>query len=152
MDLTPENIERTKAALGIVEATGFELKIGDACALPFADNMFDCVYSSGVLHHTTDTQKAINEAVRVCRQGGRIGLMLYNDWLGTKIARLTQPRDPDCIVNRYSQAEIAAMMGKARIVESWVETPADTWYGRFLNNLPEKWMAGSFVFVVACKE
>ena len=51
---------------------------GDAEALPFADDTFDIVYSNGVLHHTHDTHRAINEVYRVLRPGGRAVIMLYS--------------------------------------------------------------------------
>jgi len=36
------------------------------------------VYAWGVLHHTPDTPRAIAEAVRVTRPGGRICIMVYS--------------------------------------------------------------------------
>jgi SAM-dependent methyltransferase len=36
------------------------------------------VYSFGVLHHTLDTQKAINEVHRVLKPGGKAIIMLYH--------------------------------------------------------------------------
>ncbi len=54
--------------------------------LPFADNTFDIVYSNGVLHHSIDTQRCIDEVHRVLKPGGRAIIMLYsrssmNYWL-----------------------------------------------------------------------
>jgi len=49
----------------------------NAEALPFESNFFDCVSSMGVLHHTPETQKAINEVFRVLKPGGRVILMFY---------------------------------------------------------------------------
>ena len=51
---------------------------GDAENLPFLDNVFDLVYSWGVLHHAPDTRRAVREAVRVCKEGGEILVMLYH--------------------------------------------------------------------------
>jgi SAM-dependent methyltransferase len=51
--------------------------VGDAENLPFLDNAFDRVYSWGVLHHTPDTARAVREATRVLRPGGRLCAMLY---------------------------------------------------------------------------
>lgn len=50
---------------------------GDAEMLPFPDNHFDIVYSNGVLHHTPDTPKTIEEVYRVLKPGGLAVIMLY---------------------------------------------------------------------------
>ena len=42
----------------------------DACRLPFADESFDIVAFSSVLHHIPDYQPAIKEALRVLKPGG----------------------------------------------------------------------------------
>jgi len=52
-----------------------ELHTGDMTALPFADNSFDVVLSSFAIHNirgSAGRQKAITEAVRVLRPGGRL--------------------------------------------------------------------------------
>ena len=54
------------------------LQLADAEALPFPDNAFDFIYSWGVLHHTPDMVKAINEVYRVLKPGGSFCVMLYN--------------------------------------------------------------------------
>ena len=77
VDLTPRAIEHTKARLGLYGFTS-DLRVSDAEALPFADNSFDIVYSYGVLHHSPDTEKAINEVYRVLRPGGRAAIMIYH--------------------------------------------------------------------------
>jgi len=51
----------------------------DGEALPFDDNSFDIVYSWGVLHHSPDTEKAIEEVYRVLRPGGRSCIMIYHN-------------------------------------------------------------------------
>ena len=50
----------------------------DSERLPFDDSVFDVVYSFGVLHHTPDTQSAIDECWRVLKPGGQFIIMLYN--------------------------------------------------------------------------
>jgi len=47
-----------------------KFEIGDALAIPFPDNSFDCSFSNGVLHHTRDWKKGIHEMVRVLKLGG----------------------------------------------------------------------------------
>jgi ubiquinone/menaquinone biosynthesis C-methylase UbiE len=46
--------------------------------LPYADASFDLVYSWGVLHHTPNTQRALDEAHRVLKRDGTLKLMLYH--------------------------------------------------------------------------
>ncbi len=46
--------------------------------LSFPDESFDWVFSHGVLHHTPDTQAAIDEVYRVLKPDGRAIIMLYH--------------------------------------------------------------------------
>jgi ubiquinone/menaquinone biosynthesis C-methylase UbiE len=54
------------------------IKVADAENLPFETGYFDLGYSWGVLHHTPNTEKAVQELVRVVRPGGEVKIMLYN--------------------------------------------------------------------------
>lgn len=69
IDITPRNKGITQKHL---ESYGMKsnLQIGDAEKLPFPKAYFDFVYSFGVLHHTPDMKKAINEVYRVLKPGG----------------------------------------------------------------------------------
>jgi SAM-dependent methyltransferase len=75
-DLTPELFDAGRAR---AEAAGVELEWtqADAEELPFEDSSFDVVISAiGVMfapHH----QAAADELVRVCRPGGKIGLLSW---------------------------------------------------------------------------
>jgi ubiquinone/menaquinone biosynthesis C-methylase UbiE len=55
-----------------------DLRQADAENLPFATNSFDVVYSYGVMHHSPDTAKCINEAWRVLKPGGEARIMIYH--------------------------------------------------------------------------
>ncbi|PIR00667.1 MAG: hypothetical protein COV66_05195 [Nitrospinae bacterium CG11_big_fil_rev_8_21_14_0_20_45_15] len=50
---------------------------GNAENLEFPDNSYECVVSIGVLHHTPNTQEAINEIHRVLEKGGVCYIALY---------------------------------------------------------------------------
>jgi ubiquinone/menaquinone biosynthesis C-methylase UbiE len=75
-DLTPELFEAGRARAAD-EGVELEWREADAEALPFADGEFDVVVSAiGVMfapHH----QAAADELVRVCRPGGRIGIISW---------------------------------------------------------------------------
>ena len=49
----------------------------EAEALPFQDASVDVVYSSGVLHHTPNTQDTLKEVLRVLKPGGKAMIGLY---------------------------------------------------------------------------
>jgi ubiquinone/menaquinone biosynthesis C-methylase UbiE len=75
-DLAPELFEAGRARAA-AEGVELEWREADAEALPFADGEFDVVLSAiGVMfapHH----QAAADELVRVCKPGGRIGLISW---------------------------------------------------------------------------
>jgi ubiquinone/menaquinone biosynthesis C-methylase UbiE len=68
-----EAAQRNAIAEGVADRV--ELHTGDMTALPFEDNGFDLVLSSLAIHNISGRagrEKAINEAVRVLRPGGRL--------------------------------------------------------------------------------
>jgi SAM-dependent methyltransferase len=77
VDLTERAVEYTRQRL---QAEGFTPHVHRANAeqLPFPDNSFDIVYSWGVLHHSENPAKAIDEVFRVLRPGGTARLMIYH--------------------------------------------------------------------------
>lgn len=77
IDLTPRSIEIARCRFEVYGYRG-EFAIGDAENLGFPDESFDAVYSFGVLHHTPDTKRAIDEALRVLRRGGQAIVMIYH--------------------------------------------------------------------------
>ena len=52
--------------------------VGDAMALPFADNSFDIYTISFGIRNVTRPQEALNEAYRVLRTGGRLMVLEFN--------------------------------------------------------------------------
>jgi SAM-dependent methyltransferase len=76
VDLTAHAIALVRRRLELEGITA-DLRQADAERLPFPDASFDVVYSWGVLHHTPDSDRAIAEAQRVLKPGGRLCVMLY---------------------------------------------------------------------------
>jgi ubiquinone/menaquinone biosynthesis C-methylase UbiE len=79
IDLTERAINHTLKRLELFDLRS-DLQIGDAEELVFGDEKFDVVYSWGVLQHTPNTQKAIEEVHRVLRSGGIAKIMMYHKW------------------------------------------------------------------------
>jgi ubiquinone/menaquinone biosynthesis C-methylase UbiE len=77
VDLTDWAVETTRKRLAAFELRG-EVRQEDAEQLPFADASFDLVFSWGVIHHSSDMDRALAQLVRVCRPGGQVVLMVYH--------------------------------------------------------------------------
>jgi ubiquinone/menaquinone biosynthesis C-methylase UbiE len=77
VDLGEDQIAMTKLNFHLNKIEPEAILQANAEDLPFEDSTFDYVFSFGVLHHTTDTQKAINEIYRVLKPDGHATIMLY---------------------------------------------------------------------------
>jgi SAM-dependent methyltransferase len=77
VDLTDAAVSLARHNFELQDLAG-EFRTADAENLDFADESFDLVYSHGVLHHTPDTARAIQEVHRVLKPGGRAVVMLYH--------------------------------------------------------------------------
>ena len=75
-DLTPELFDAGRA-LAAERGVSLEWREADAEALPFADGDFDVVLSCVGVMFAPHHQAAADELVRVCRPGGRIGLISW---------------------------------------------------------------------------
>jgi SAM-dependent methyltransferase len=92
LDMSSDSLHR--AAAGAEElgySDGIHLSVADAECLPFPDACFDAVLSFGVLHHTPNTHKGVNELWRVLKPGGLALVMLYRTgnpkWWITRVVR-----------------------------------------------------------------
>jgi SAM-dependent methyltransferase len=67
---------------GVIEAAktlapGIDFRVADAEALPFEDASFDAVTSTFGVMFVARPEKAAREMARVCRKGGRLGLLTW---------------------------------------------------------------------------
>jgi len=79
IDLTERAVEHTAQRLKLFGLSS-RLAVGDAENLAFDNESFDWVYSWGVLHHSPDTPRAIQEVFRVLKRGGVAKVMIYHKW------------------------------------------------------------------------
>lgn len=75
-DLTPQLMEAGRAAAERAGAV-VDWREGDAEALPFPDQDFDVVLSCVGVMFAPQHQRCADEMLRVCRQGGTIGLLSW---------------------------------------------------------------------------
>jgi ubiquinone/menaquinone biosynthesis C-methylase UbiE len=77
IDLTDAAVELARKRFELFGLPG-KFWVSDAENLDFPSDTFDLVYSHGVLHHTPDTVRAVEEVRRVLKPGGQAVVMLYH--------------------------------------------------------------------------
>ena len=77
VDLTQTAVDATKDHFSLLGLPG-RFKVENAERLTFPDETFDIVYSFGVLHHTPNPARAIEEVYRVLKPRGKAIIMLYH--------------------------------------------------------------------------
>jgi ubiquinone/menaquinone biosynthesis C-methylase UbiE len=142
MDLTKNAVDLTQKYLKTRNLTANVLE-GNAEDIPFEDNFFDLVVSSGVLHHTPDTPRAVKECFRVLKPGGSSKLTFYRKGLlhgkfffsatrramqllgvkhpGANLA--AQARDVDDFIRQYDGRDNPIGIGKT--AREWASLLAD---------------------------
>ncbi len=98
MDLTEAMLARAETNRVARGLTNVHFEVGDADALHFADESFDCVTCGSAFHHFSDPSVVLGEMVRVTRRGGTVSLLdIITSEEASKAAlhnRLERERDP----------------------------------------------------------
>jgi ubiquinone/menaquinone biosynthesis C-methylase UbiE len=137
LDYTPRSVEITRRRFEVYGMPGRFL-VGDAENLPFPSASYDVVYSNGVLHHTPNTQKSIDEVHRILKPGGTAKVMLYNRnslyyWLvimlryGVLRGELLR-HTPDEIMSRYVEY---SETGALPLVRAYTPREVERMFSRF---------------------
>jgi SAM-dependent methyltransferase len=75
LDLTPAILNRARRFAAAEQLPNLGFAVGDAEALPFADESLDFAVTSYSLHHMPDPARVIGEMARVVSRGGRVGVL-----------------------------------------------------------------------------
>jgi len=78
IDLTETSIKRIKDRFKLSNLPYKEIQVANAEKIPYPDNFFDMVYSHGVIHHSPNIEKIVEEIHRVLKPGGTAIIMLYH--------------------------------------------------------------------------
>ena len=77
-DFCPPMLQRGREKTDAVSAGRIDMMVADAQALPYRDNLFDCVTVGFGIRNVTDTQQAFAEMARVAKPGGRVVCLEFN--------------------------------------------------------------------------
>jgi 2-polyprenyl-3-methyl-5-hydroxy-6-metoxy-1,4-benzoquinol methylase len=137
IDLTEYAVQMTTARMRLSQINA-DIKQMDAEALQFPDASFDFVWSWGVIHHSSNTLKILEEIHRVLKPGGMAVIMVYHrGWWNYytvgglahgiirggflrhgSLARTVQAATDGALARYYSMRSWVALVGKLFSVKS----------------------------------
>lgn len=79
IDLEPSMVARARAFATERQVENVEFRVADIHELPFSDASFDVVFTSAVLEHLGEPDRALREIYRVVKPGGLVGVV-STDW------------------------------------------------------------------------
>ena len=118
IDLTERAVGYTKMRFELLELTS-DLSIADAENLPFENESFEMIYSWGVIHHSPNTPKVIDEIHRVLMKNGKCKIMIYHKY---SLSRL------HAVVDRYGLFAFRPFIGLNKIYHQYLESPGTKAY------------------------
>jgi ubiquinone/menaquinone biosynthesis C-methylase UbiE len=124
-DLTPNAVALTRRHFQIEGVQAEDVRTANALDLPFSEDTFDAVWANGVLHATGDTARAVREAYRVLKPGGRAIICHFYrkpSWMYL-LHRLGREKiehpDEDPPVNEFlTEGQILSMFDEFVVVEA----------------------------------
>jgi len=139
LDLSSGHLDHARKNFQLRGLKG-EFVHGDAENMPFPDATFDVVYSNGVIHHTPNTARVVDEMYRVLKPGGRVIIMVYAEnslhyWrnlfytIGVEDARLTQVSMGDIMSESVEISE----HGSKPLVKVYTKDRLNNLFHRFEN-------------------
>lgn len=77
-DFCTPMLQRGKVKTDAASGGRIAMMVADTQALPYRDNLFDCVTVGFGIRNVTDTQRAFAEMARVAKMGGRVVCLEFN--------------------------------------------------------------------------
>lgn len=125
VDISAAMVEAAKSRKG--GCAGVEFRVGEACAIPYADGFFDAARSERVFLYLPDRLGAIQEIKRVLKPGGRLVLLDVDlDATGVYSKNLVLARKMTSVVaatmpNPNSARDLPALARRAGLKDLAVE-------------------------------
>jgi len=133
IDLTEYAVKSTSQRMRAFGLTGTVHQM-DAEQMQFADCTFDFIWSWGVIHHSSNTRKVLEEMHRVLRPGGEALVMVYHRTFweyyvqGTMLALLSrQIFKPSALHNNIQRRSDGAMARYYKRAE-WAQLVSDLFF------------------------
>lgn len=127
IDLTPAMLDRARLRAAARPELAIELRSGDALALEFADASFDAVILHLIVAVVPDASRALAEAARVLRPGGRV--LLYDKFLrpgqSAPLRRLLSPlfgriaSRTDVVLEQHLPPTLRVLEDEASLAGGW---------------------------------
>jgi SAM-dependent methyltransferase len=112
-------------ALDVVAFPGVTNVVADGMALPFGQDVFDCVLAVEVLEHVSDPPRVVRDAYRVLRPGGVLLLSVpftyhqhadpFDYWRPTKSAL-------ELMLSSFSECSVMAQGNRLHVISDLVTT------------------------------
>ena len=116
---------------------------GDNIKIKIKDNFFDITISQGVIHHTVDMFKSLDELIRITKKNGKILLLIYGDsglrWsLIKKLRPLTKIIGKKNIIISMKKAKFKSNTIKNFVDDLFVPIQVQTSMGHIKEYLDQK--------------
>jgi ubiquinone/menaquinone biosynthesis C-methylase UbiE len=115
-DLSTGSLRTAQQLAKHLDIDNIRFENGSLLDIPFPDSSFDLVFSWGVIHHTPDPVRALDELVRVLEPGGTLVLAVY---LKTPLMYVHEAIRFAClrIPKRYRRPIIRSVANLVRVAE-----------------------------------
>jgi arsenite methyltransferase len=127
VDMTPEMIDRARAAAQRGGYGNVEFRLGEIESLPVADSSVDVIISNCVINLSTEKPRVFREAARVLKPGGRLMIsdIMLRENLPERL-RSNAALFAGCVAGAVLESDYLAMMRDAGFREITVQREQQT--------------------------